>query len=64
MKKNVYDLKSVFVFIVKLMLTIFVLGILFFGPIILYWNWEENKNIKECVQNGETYEKCYELYNW
>ena len=64
MKKIVYNLKSISVFVLKLMCTIFVLSILFFGPMILYWNWEENKNINECIQKGETYEKCYELYNW
>lgn len=64
MKKIVNSLKGVLVFSLKLLFVIFILSLFFFGPIIAYWTWEENENVASCVKKGETYDKCYELYNW
>lgn len=64
MKNILQKIKKISLFMLKSVFTIFVIFFIFMGPIIIYWEIEENRNINKCVDQGESYDNCYQRFNW
>ncbi|MBQ8481956.1 MAG: hypothetical protein IJ532_05430 [Alphaproteobacteria bacterium] len=64
MKNILKKVRKISVLILKYVFAVFVVFLVFTAPMIIYWEIEENKNINECVQQGETYDNCYHKFNW
>ncbi|MBR1600525.1 MAG: hypothetical protein IJ677_02995 [Alphaproteobacteria bacterium] len=64
MKNILQKVRKMLVLILKYVIAVFVVFLVFTAPMIIYWEIEENKNISECIQQGETYDDCYHKFNW
>jgi len=51
-------------FIIKCskIILIMILAFLLIG--VFYLSWQEQQDIKKCMQQGNTFDYCYDLHNW